>query len=152
MIYIVVNEGEIVMATRDEDKALGFAIESTNVAVAEAVEESGRDIEDLTDEELGEFNVKAGFDGGYYAVEEISEEDFEKLDTVETEHHGSFETSEIAELLALDEDEDDFFDEGFDEFDGGFEDDFDDGFDDGSDDDFDDDVEIEEDFNFEDEN
>lgn len=117
MIYIVVNEGELVMATRNEDRALAFALESTNEAVADAVEESGRDIEDLTDEELGEFSMKAGFDGGYYAVEEITEEDFENLEEVETENNGSFETSAIAELLALDEDEDDFFEDGFDDLD-----------------------------------
>ena len=111
MVYVVVNEGEVVMATRDKDKALSFALDSSEESVKDYIEDCGRDIDDLTPEELGMYTVGAGADGGCFTVESIRDKDLETLEEIETEHSGVLDTSDILEMLEFDEDDDSDFED-----------------------------------------
>lgn len=68
---IVVNEGEILCAFIDEDAALAYAYQINNCNTLSAIEESGREVEDLTDEEYAEFEYMGGFEGGYAYAETV---------------------------------------------------------------------------------
>lgn len=108
-IYFVVNEGSVVFASYDEDAVEDRADELRHDTVQEEVEESGRDIDDLTTEELMEFSISAGANGGYYYTASVKAPKDSELDS-------SFETDEgdeitYSELLDCLSDEDDAFGE-----------------------------------------
>lgn len=71
---LVINEGEIVgVFTEDnmEDaQDLAYSINDSNTL--DAIEESGRDADDLTVEEYGEFAIMGGYEGGYAYVESVT--------------------------------------------------------------------------------
>lgn len=76
---IVFNEGSAVRAFEELDDANGYAYELNNRNTLSAVRESGRDIDDLTDDEYAEFEVMGGYEGGYAYAEYVtfpSKQDF----------------------------------------------------------------------------
>lgn len=109
-VYFVVNEGEIVDASFDreemESRALDLNIDGTN----DEIEESGRDVDDLTDDERGEFAFINGFNGGYHFVSYVKvPEDISEDDTFETDEGDEFTYNELIE--AFDKDSFDDFDD-----------------------------------------
>lgn len=94
-IYFVVNEGDVVYASYDKDVAKNKAEELCSKCLRDVVDESGRDIDDLTPEELIEFQIYSGANGGYYYVGSIKEP---KPDSMEL----TFETDEGDEIPYLD--------------------------------------------------
>ncbi len=83
-VHLVVNEGFIVYATDSaqvaECKAASLSEEATN----DAINESGRDADDLTPEEVAEFSFSSGFDGGYYYTDSVEvPEDYDPDDEFE---------------------------------------------------------------------
>lgn len=94
-IYFVVNEGDVVYASYDEAAAESKAEELRSLCLKNIIEESGRDIDDLTPEELMEFQIYSGANGGYYYVGSVKEP---KPDSTEL----TFETDEGDEILYSD--------------------------------------------------
>lgn len=79
-LFIVVNEGDVVFASTDPEEADGVKERLINEGIEEEIEDSGRDIDDLTDEEYAEFAFSNGFNGGhhYTAEVEVSRDDLDK--------------------------------------------------------------------------
>lgn len=93
-IYYLLNEGRIISASYDKDELEAFADALANEAVNDAVEESGRDIDDLTPEELAEYALTA--DGGCYDIESIKVPDnYSPDDTFESESGDEFTFEEL---------------------------------------------------------
>lgn len=80
-VFIVVNEGSIVFASKSEDAAEGFREDAIIRDRNAEIEESGRDIDDLTPEELAEFEYISGYNGGCYTSECINIKDADDDDT-----------------------------------------------------------------------
>ena len=111
-VYFVVNEGEVVYASLSQEKAEAYALEQSQSDLEETVEESGRDIEDLTIEELDELRFQSGFDGGYYYTGSVEYDDeSNENETFETEEGDVIYFDDLEECLDRDED-DDFWDDG----------------------------------------
>ena len=85
--YFVVNEGEVIRSFLDEEEAEGFAECKCNDAVDETIRADGFDPEELDIDEVGEFAIKSGFDGGYYYSDKVEINDNTDMDA-------EFETSE----------------------------------------------------------
>ncbi|MCI9135815.1 MAG: hypothetical protein HFI31_16815 [Lachnospiraceae bacterium] len=114
-VYIVVNEGELIGTYEDGGKAWGIANSINDENTLDEVMEAGYESEELTDDEMSEFEVAAGFYGGWAYSEEIDipeerdaydedseeyEEDLEER-TVCTSHGDVFTYEEI--IQAMDE-------------------------------------------------
>lgn len=110
-VYFVVNEGEVVYASLSQEKAEAYALEQSQSDLEETVEESGRDIEDLTIEELDELRFQSGFDGGYYYTGSVEYDESNEDETFETEEGDVIYFDDLEECLDRDED-DDFLDDG----------------------------------------
>ena len=80
MIYIVLNEGELVYASYDEDEANGYAYSHTQEGVNATLEEWGND--DHTDKDLEEAAFHNGFDGGFYSVIEVDVDDADEYGNI----------------------------------------------------------------------
>lgn len=84
-VYFVVNEGELVYASKNEDKANGFCVRETNKSMFETAFEFGRDLDDLTDDEYNEVAFASGFEGGFYYVDYVDvPKDYNEDDEFET--------------------------------------------------------------------
>lgn len=84
-VYFVVNEGSVVYASNSKDAAEGMAMNAADNDLENKVKESGRDIDDLTEDELAEFGFASGYDGGYYYVDSIEvAEEYDPWETFET--------------------------------------------------------------------
>lgn len=84
-VHFVVNEGNVVYATNNQKAAEYRALNSHSDAINDKVNECGRDIDDLTDEEFAEFSFAAGYDGGYYYVDSVNvPEEYDSYDEIET--------------------------------------------------------------------
>lgn len=104
-IYFVVNEGAVVYASYSRGAAEDKAEELRSECLRNIIEESGRDIDDLTPEELMEFQVYSGANGGYYYVGSVKEPEPASTDlTFETEEGDEIFYSDL--LDCLDEDDD----------------------------------------------
>lgn len=66
MIYVVMNDGEMVYASIDRDDADAYAYTQNVNGANETLEEWGND--DPTDEDMAEAAFQNGFDGGYHEV------------------------------------------------------------------------------------
>lgn len=104
-VYAVILNGDLKYATNIEEVAQGYAENENSKAVNEAIEEAGRDIDDLTPEEISEFEIMAGFDG-LYEVEAIEvPEGFDPDESVELPSGETFTFGDIAEVYEeMDED------------------------------------------------
>ena len=100
-VYVVINEGEAVFATNNEEVADAYAENAIDNCVYDTVEECGRDIDDLTPEELEEMSFMSGFDGGYYEVQSF-ELDIENRDnnpdTVELDDGTELDVDDIFDV------------------------------------------------------
>lgn len=84
-VYFVVNEGSVVYASNSKDAAEGMAMNAADNDLEDKVKESGRDIDDLTEDELAEFGFASGYDGGYYYVDSVNvPEEYDSYDEIET--------------------------------------------------------------------
>ncbi len=70
-VYIVVSEGELIGAYEDGGKAWGIANSINDENTMDEVMEAGYGCEELTDDEMAEFQVAAGCYGGWAYSEEI---------------------------------------------------------------------------------
>lgn len=110
IIYFVVNEGDVVYASYDKDVAENKAEELRSECLRGVVDESGRDIDDLTPEELIEFQIYNGANGGYYYVGSIKEPKPDSTElTFETDEGDEILYSDLLDCLDVDDGED--FDE-----------------------------------------
>lgn len=115
-VYFVVNEGEVVYASLSQEKAEAYALEQTQNDLEDTVEESGRDIEDLTIEELDELRIQSGFDGGYYYTGSVEYDDESNEDeTFETEEGDVIYFSDLEACLDESENDDFWNDDDFEE-------------------------------------
>ena len=90
-VYYVVNNGNIVYSSADRDNADGVADYLTEEALRSTVEESGRSIDDLTDDELGEFAVMSGAEGGSYQVKSVEvPEEYNENDEFTTDEDDTY--------------------------------------------------------------
>jgi hypothetical protein len=71
-LHIVINEGDVVFATADAEEAEAMRDKLIAEHIADEVEDAGRDIDDLTEEEYSEFAFMAGFNGGHHYTAEVS--------------------------------------------------------------------------------
>lgn len=116
-VYIVVNEGNILYATKELDEAKGFCNDKIDEGVLEAAEECGRDLDDMTDEEIGEMSFMSGFNGGYHYVSKAEiNDDMDDSETVTAEgvdncEEDNFEVGDIREALKSSEEMDSYFDD-----------------------------------------
>lgn len=123
-IYLVVNEGNIDYATKQLDDAQDFCNSKLDIGIEEAAQECGRDIEDMTDEEIGEMSFMAGFNGNYYYVskvqisDEMDDSEVVTAEGVDTPEEDDFEVGDIREALKASTSTDSYFDDFDDSFDG----------------------------------
>jgi len=116
-VYLVVNESRLVFASYDEDTAESKCQQLLDSAISDEIEESGRDEEDLTDDEYAEFAYSNAYNGGYYYCEGVS---FDKKDEIVTTSKGDeFTCNDIMHMLEASQiDNDDILDDlDFDELD-----------------------------------
>lgn len=100
IVYAVINEGEIVYASRYEEEAQRYANEQENHAVTSTLDEW--DIDDLSTEDIEKVSYPAEYDREVYEVYEVDISDKTEDDTIEIlTDNGSYksEVSEIFEIL-----------------------------------------------------
>ena len=127
-IFYAVCDGEVVKASRFKEDVEEFAENSNQSTLDDVIERSGRDVDDLTVEELAGMGVQASFEGGIVYTdsididdEKIDNEEFEEED-IETCNGDIVKMGDILEALALEDGTEDFEDdefgyEGFDDVD-----------------------------------
>lgn len=104
-IYVVVNDGNVEYATHSLSEAQDVCYNKTNQDVNDTVEECGRDVDDLTDEEMAEMAFLSGFNGGYHYVSKVyldkdmDDSEFVTGEGVETGETDEFEVYEIRQKL-----------------------------------------------------
>lgn len=102
-VYIVVNEGEVVYVSLDQEDAEGYAYNRTMRDRDSALKEMGRG-DDPSETELAEAAFMAGYNGGIYEVHYIDLSSYNEDDDICV---GSDEISynDIISLLSANEDE-----------------------------------------------
>lgn len=78
--FLCFNEGELVFASTNEDSVIEYKDNCSHTALVDACEECGRDIDDLTPEELQEISFMAGYDGGYYYMDSVDIDSINDVD------------------------------------------------------------------------
>ena len=134
-IYLLVNSGDIEYASYEREQVEAYRDEKIDDEINEAAEECGRDIDDMTYEEIGEMAIMAAYEGEIFtAMIDDSENvpDDDEMVTVFSLEGGDseeFSISEILEVLEKDNYEDDnsYFEEDED-FDEDFNEDYDEDF------------------------
>lgn len=101
IIYVVVNEGDVVYASADKESANAYADTKGIEARESVLEEWGND--DPSESELAEADYQAGFDGDYYEVQKIDISNQTEDGTVELQDGTEIEMSEILEKLEMDD-------------------------------------------------
>ena len=106
LVYFVVNEGEIVYSTYDEDSARNYAYNRTQLDMEDTAEDMGLDIDIIGDNKLAEVALMSGFDGGYYYVDSVDipeESDVDEDDiltfTFETDKGDRFDYNDLVEVF-----------------------------------------------------
>ena len=127
-VYYAVCDGEVVKASMFKDDVEEFAENSNQNALDDVISRSGRDIEDLTVEEIAEMGIQASFESGIVYTDcidieddKINNGDFED-EEIETCNGDIVRIEDIIEALLLEEGTEDFEDdefgyEGFDDID-----------------------------------
>ena len=99
-IYYVVNDGNIVFASTERDAAEDYMFEKNDEAAIDEAEESGRDADDLTPEELAEFAFKAGYNGGYHYMDSIKiPSRYDSEDEFESKEGDTFTFGDLEEFI-----------------------------------------------------
>lgn len=101
IIYVVVNEGDVVYASADKESANAYADTKEIEARERVLEEWGND--DPSESELVEADYQAGFDGDSYEVQKIDISNQTEDGTVELQDGTEIEMSEILEKLEIDD-------------------------------------------------
>lgn len=114
-IHYVVNEGRLVFATDSEELAEGYADGRSQEDLEDTVDEYGRDMDDLTPEELAEMTFINGFDGGYYYTDTVYVDDEYDLDDTFTSSQGDEFT--FSELKDAYKDSDEIYSYGYEDLD-----------------------------------
>ena len=109
ILYVVTNEGEIVYASTDREKAEGYADTKGYEARQRVLDEWGND--DPDEKDLAEADFQAGFDGDYYDVEAVDITGLTEDSTVQLMDGTEVDVSEILKKLDKDEDDDEYEDE-----------------------------------------
>jgi hypothetical protein len=78
VIYVVLNEGEIVFASEDEELANGYADKSWQKDIQDTANEYGFDLNNP--KQLDAAQYQAGFDGGVYDVVKVDTNKFDDND------------------------------------------------------------------------
>lgn len=99
IVYIVMNEGEVVYASEDKKLAEAYAENQGYKARERVLDEWGND--DPTDDDIGEADFQAGFDGDYYEVERVDISNLTDDDIVEISDGTEIDVSDILEKLRL---------------------------------------------------
>ena len=102
LVFFVVNEGEIVYATYDEQSARNYAYQRTQSDMEDTAEDMDLDIDTLDDDRLAEVAFMSGFDGGYYYVDSVDLPENENnilSFTFETEKGDNFEYNDLVEVF-----------------------------------------------------
>lgn len=95
-VYLLINEGEIIVASNNKEYIEDTKETKSEEAMADTAESWGRDMEDMTQEELAEVSFGAGFDGGYYYVSKIKVPDnYNSDDSFTTEEDDEFTYGEV---------------------------------------------------------
>lgn len=96
-LYIVINQGEVVFVSKDENEAHNYADEHNFNAQENVLGEWGND--DPTDEDIAQAAFQAGFDGEIYFVEEINSSDLEPDGSIECSDVSEIDVTDILDLL-----------------------------------------------------
>lgn len=96
IVYVVINEGEIVFASYDEEKANQFANEKKEDAINEVLNEW--EIDDLTHEDMAEVNFQSGYDNGVWEISSIDISDIREDEEIEIDGD-IFEFNDLLEKL-----------------------------------------------------
>lgn len=101
IVYIVLNEGEVVYASEDKESAQAYADSKSFEASGDVLDDW--DIDDPTDEDIMEASFQAGYDGGCYEVERVNISDLSDDDTIEISDGSEIDVSDILEKMQIDE-------------------------------------------------
>lgn len=101
IVYIVMNEGEVVYASNEREVAETYANNKMYEARGEILDEWEND--DATDEDIAEAEYQSAFYGECYEVEEVNISNLVEDDVVETLNGTEIEVSDILEKLELSE-------------------------------------------------
>lgn len=108
-IYVVINEGEPVFASKNEENAYAYADDQGFRARSETLKEWNND--DPTEEDIAEADWQAGIDGCYYYVKEVSLFNLQNNDTIELSDGTEINSLDVLELL--EEEKDSYVSESF---------------------------------------
>lgn len=103
-IYVVINEGEPVFASKNEEDAHAYADDQGLQARSEILNDWNND--DPTEEDIAEADWQAGIDGYYYQVEKVSLFDLQNNDTIELSDGTEINSLDVLDLLGKQEDSD----------------------------------------------
>ena len=103
-IYVVINEGEPVVASKNEEDAHAYADDQGLQARSEILNDWNND--DPTEEDIAEADWQAGIDGYYYQVEKVSLFDLQNNDTIELSDGTEINSLDVLDLLGKQEDSD----------------------------------------------
>lgn len=110
-IYLLVQEGDIVACALDEESLEGLAYNINNANIEDCIEDCGRDVDDLTDEEYGEIAILSGFENGYAYVASIVLPEEEPDDDIDFELDNGDTFSYYTIVSALHDAENEFDDD-----------------------------------------
>ena len=96
-LYIVINQGEVVFVSKDENEANNYADEHNFNAQENVLGEWGND--DPTDKDIAQAAFQAGSDGEIYFVEEINSSDLEPDGSIECSDGSEIDVTDILDLL-----------------------------------------------------
>ena len=97
VVYLVMNEGEVVYASTDEEFANAYADDQAYDARERVLEEWDND--DPSDEDIDQADFQAGFDGDYYEVVEVNILNLTEDDIIELPDGTEIDVSDILEKL-----------------------------------------------------
>ena len=96
-VYIVMHDGTVEYASRDECKAQAFADDHFDRARKEVLEDW--EIDDPTEKDLDEAAYQAGYDGDVYTVHKIDIANKTNEDTIELSDGDEVDVAEVLEKL-----------------------------------------------------
>jgi hypothetical protein len=99
VVYVVINEGEPVYASKGKSEADAYAFEKNRDANNRALGELGVDDPDIDDCAMAGY--KAGYDGEYYEVKRVNLQGKCEDDSVELDDGTEVDVYDINELLKL---------------------------------------------------
>lgn len=102
IVYIVMNEGEVVYSSEDNESAEAYADNKGYEARERVLEEWGND--DPSEKDIAEADFQAGYDGDYYEVIEVDISGLTNDDMVELPDGSEINVSDILDKMELSDD------------------------------------------------